>query len=260
MKRILRNTLKRRGAERKDAARRIGLREVHPADTFIVSFPKSGNTWVRFLIACMQYPTEEISFRNIERFVPDIHKSRRLIDEMSPPRIIKSHRTCFDAFPRFVYVFRDGRDAMISYHEYSVGRGWFKGSLREFLSSDAAHTYGSWARHTMEAMQYIEMYPERALSVRYEDLLASPEAEASRIAMFCGVDADQDRVAQAVERCRLPRLREIELRHGGETEDSDTTFFRHGGSGHWRSDVRAEQLAPFIAESEYALTALGYSP
>ncbi len=149
---------------------------------------------------------------------------------------------------------------MISYHEYSVGRGWFEGSLREFLTSDVALTYESWASHTMDAMRYVEDNPERALAVRYEDLLASPEDEAGRIAEFCGLGADQDQVAQAVERCRLSRLREVERRCGGELGDSRFTFFRHGRSERWRSGTLAEQLAPFIAESENALHALGYSP
>jgi estrone sulfotransferase len=259
MKRLLVKALKGRHTARHDPARRIGLREIHPADTFIVSFPKSGNTWVRFLIASMRHPAEEISFRNIEQLVPDIHKSRSSIDTMVPPRTIKSHFPCFGAYPRFVYVYRDGRDAMISYHEYSVSRGWFDGTLREFLSSEVAHTYGSWARHTTDAMKQMEKSPERALAVRYEDLLASPQEEAGRIARFCGLNADPDRVAQAVERCRLSRLREMERRHGGEIEDSNFTFFPHGSSGRWRTGTLPEQLAAFSAESKHALKALGYA-
>lgn len=259
MKHLLRRAFKGLHAERSEAGRRIGLRSVHPADTFIVSFPRSGNTWVRFLIASMQHPEVEVSFRNIEQFVPDIHKSRNLIEQMSPPRIIKNHRPYFDACPRFIYVFRDGRDAMISYYEYSVGRGWFGGSLREFLTSDVAHTYGSWASHTMEAMRHMAKNPERALAVRYEDLLASPEAEAERIARFCGLNAGRDQVAQAVERCRISRLRETERRHGGEIEDSSFTFFPHGRSGRWLTGPLIEQLAGFIEESKHALKALGYS-
>ena len=42
------------------AAGPIELRTLDPDDTFIVSFPKSGNTWVRFLIASMQHPQVEI--------------------------------------------------------------------------------------------------------------------------------------------------------------------------------------------------------
>ena len=148
---------------------------------------------------------------------------------------------------------------MISYHEYAMNRGWFDGSLREFLSSEVAHTYGSWARHTMGAMRQMEESPDQVLAVRYEDLLESPEAEANRIARFCGLNADRGQVAQAVQRCQLPRLREMERRSGGEIENLNFTFFPHGRTGRWRSGTLPAQLAAFSEESKWALEALGYS-
>ncbi len=40
---------------------------VRPDDTFIVSYPRSGNTWTRFLIANLLHPQEPVTFANIER-------------------------------------------------------------------------------------------------------------------------------------------------------------------------------------------------
>jgi len=44
---------------------------VYPDDTFIVSYPRSGNTWTRFLIASLVFPSEVVTFANIERMIPD---------------------------------------------------------------------------------------------------------------------------------------------------------------------------------------------
>src|SRR5947209_7763262 len=44
---------------------------VFPDDTMIVSYPRSGNTWTRFLIANLLHPAEEVDFLNIEKFIPD---------------------------------------------------------------------------------------------------------------------------------------------------------------------------------------------
>ena len=44
---------------------------VYPDDTFIVSYPRSGNTWTRFLIANLLHPEIEIGFANIDSVVPD---------------------------------------------------------------------------------------------------------------------------------------------------------------------------------------------
>ncbi len=45
--------------------------EVFDDDTFIVSFPKSGNTWTRFLIANLLHPEEPANFGNIDRLIPE---------------------------------------------------------------------------------------------------------------------------------------------------------------------------------------------
>lgn len=255
MKRLLRHAVRGRGSKR-----RIGLSQVHPEDTFIVSFPKSGNTWVRFLIACIQDPEAEVSFRNIERFVPDIHKSRERVEAMPPPRFIKCHTPSFDSFPRFVYLLRDGRDAMVSFYHYSVGRESFSGSLREFIHSDAARRYGTWIDHTLDAVSYAESHPERVLVVRYEELIAAPMHQARRIAAFCRLGSNEPVVRRAVERCRFSRLQEVERRYGGEVLKGPTfTFFRCGQEGQWRDAATSRELAPFIEAAEPALSSLGYT-
>jgi hypothetical protein len=259
MRRVLRKALGKGSLKRSEAARRIGLREVHAEDTFIVSFPKSGNTWVRFLIACMQHPEEEISFRNIERFVPDIHKSRTSIQSMPPPRLVKCHTPCFDAFSRFVYVVRDGRDAMISFYHYALGAGSFTGSLGEFLGSEEATRYGTWSDHVTGALEAVERDPERALLVRYEDLLSSAVAQAHRIAVFCRLSIAPQAVEGAVADCQFSRLQEIERRYGGELDEgADFRFFRRGVSGQWRNAAIERELAPFLEEARDALARLGY--
>src|SRR6202161_3525192 len=44
---------------------------VYPDDRFLVSYPRSGNTWTRFLIANLVYPQRNVSFLNIEELIPD---------------------------------------------------------------------------------------------------------------------------------------------------------------------------------------------
>ena len=44
---------------------------VFPDDVFLVSYPKSGNTWTRFLIANLIYPEKHPDFANINVLVPD---------------------------------------------------------------------------------------------------------------------------------------------------------------------------------------------
>ncbi len=70
---------------------------VFPDDTFLVSYPKSGSTWARFLVAALANPNETISFLNIDRLLPSISsRSKRDLRNQARPRLIKSHEY-FDA-------------------------------------------------------------------------------------------------------------------------------------------------------------------
>src|SRR5271154_483438 len=76
-----------------------------PDDVFLVSYPKSGNTWIRFLLANLIFPEQPATFANIHRLVPDpTDSAKRDFDRLPRPRIIKSH-DCYDPrYPRVIYV------------------------------------------------------------------------------------------------------------------------------------------------------------
>ena len=46
---------------------------VFPDDLFIVSYPKSGNTWTRFLLGNLIYQDEPVTFANIEYRIPSVY-------------------------------------------------------------------------------------------------------------------------------------------------------------------------------------------
>src|SRR6266567_6631593 len=70
-----------------EAKRGFGLQSpgrnmaVFPDDTFLVSYPKSGNTWARFLIANLVRPYEKIDFSNVNRVIPgpELTRNRDLL-------------------------------------------------------------------------------------------------------------------------------------------------------------------------------------
>ena len=59
---------------------------VFPDDTFLVSYPKSGNTWARFLIANLIHPGEKIDFSNVNRIIPgpEVTRNRALMRTPRP--------------------------------------------------------------------------------------------------------------------------------------------------------------------------------
>jgi Sulfotransferase domain len=93
---------------------------VRPDDTFIVSYPRSGNTWTRFLVANLLFPGEPVSFANIERLIPDAEaQSSRYMKRLPGPRLIKSHQYFDHRYPKVLYIVRDPRDVAASYYNFS---------------------------------------------------------------------------------------------------------------------------------------------
>jgi hypothetical protein len=91
---------------------------------WISSYPKSGNTWVRFLLLNLIYGKQETT-KDLNRLIPDIHKS----DFTSPPpdqptTFIKSHFKMSEDMPLlertagFIYVVRNPIDVVLSNLNY----------------------------------------------------------------------------------------------------------------------------------------------
>jgi len=49
---------------------------VYPDDVFLVSYPRSGNTWARFLLGSLIGGSEPVTFSNIESRIPEIYFNR----------------------------------------------------------------------------------------------------------------------------------------------------------------------------------------
>jgi estrone sulfotransferase len=233
----------------------LGIDAVRPDDCFLVSYPRSGNTWLRFVIASLLAPNDEITFRNIDKFIPDPERTTLDIEKMASPRIMKTHWPYFDVFPRFAYVVRDPRDVFISYYHYASNNGWFDGDLESFSSFPVI--YGTWADHVDSAFRCIASRPDRALLLKYEQLLSDALAEVRRLARFFGLNNSDDEIEAALAKNSFTSLKSKEQTYGPE-RDTASGFFRAGTSGQWRSRLSPGQLCRMTEEYRPFLERLGY--
>src|SRR5437868_706130 len=103
---------------------------VHPDDTFLVSYPRSGNTWTRFLIANLVHPGGKVSFANIEKLIPDTSsQSNKTLKSTPRPRIIKTHEYFDHRYPKTIYIVRDPRDVALSYYDFHRKYGFIYDGL-----------------------------------------------------------------------------------------------------------------------------------
>ena len=77
-------------------------------DICLVAYPKSGNTWLRFLVGNLVHPQNPVSFANLEARVPSIYQNPdHLLRQVPRPRILKSHEAFFSRHRKVIYVVRD---------------------------------------------------------------------------------------------------------------------------------------------------------
>lgn len=251
---------------------------VFPDDVFFVSYPKSGNTWVRFLIANLVYPEKNPDFSNIDALLPDPEgMSKRNLEQVPRPRILKSHLAFQPRFRNVIYVVRDPRDVVLSSYHFDIKRraipeGY---SLQEFVARFLAgdlneHNprYGTW-RENVASWFYARRDDPRFLLVRYESLQSRSLEEVRRIAEFLGIQADTERLGRAIEQSSAKRMRELEKTQGHlwkSTRDTqqEKPFVRSAKAGGWKSDLPHDCVAEIeskwgdlMRDMQYELTVPG---
>ena len=241
---------------------------VFPDDTFLVSFPKSGNTWGRFLIANLVHPEGKIDFSSVNRAIPGIEVTRnRDLLKTPRPRIIKSHQYFDPRYPKVIYIVRDPRDVAISQYHFHRKRHVIGDQfpLPEFIDRFIAGKtsyYASWGEHVSSWISTRHGRPGFLL-LRYEDMVADTARELTRVAAFLGVEPDPTRITQAVERSSVDRMRELEKKQAQQFTSTKNTrqdipFVRAAKAGDWRTNL-PEDCATKIEEAwEPLIKWLGY--
>jgi hypothetical protein len=207
-------------------------------DIYLVSYPKSGNTWLRFLLANLLKIHFEIdravNFFSIHELIPDIHTSRYLREngyfaEFNLPRIIKSHANYNPYYNRVVLLVRDPRDVCVSYYYFLRQRGTIPPSwtVSHFIRNKK---YGvtAWVKHSQS--WYRLLHDRQIIQVfRYEDLLIEPEAQLAKIADLLGIQITAESIERAIDSASKSAMKHSENTHLSSylIEHRSMEFVRH---------------------------------
>lgn len=240
-------------------------------DVFLVSYPRSGNTWTRFLIANLIYPTVPVTFANIESRVPEIYLWRdRQLRKLPHPRILKSHEYFDPRYQQVIYIARDPRDVAVSVYHYSIKRRDIPEDypidkfVPRFLAGEFFEDFASWGEHVASWHAARQGKPGFLL-LRYEDMLATPESELAKVAALLGLQAPPEILKQAAERSSATEMRNLEKQDGKvwkltRNTRQDKPFVRSASAGDWKSVLPAESVAAIEAAWGSPMRTLGYLP
>jgi hypothetical protein len=241
---------------------------VFPDDVFIVSYPKSGNTWTRFLIANLLNPQEPATFANINRLIPDPEAlSKRVLSRLPRPRHIKSHQYFDPRYQKVIYVVRDPRDVAVSQYHFHRKRKLLADAdpVENFVTrfvQGKTSVYGSWGENVASWVATRSGDPSFLL-LRYEDMLLHPARELAKVALLLGMSTDQQRLEQAVARSSASEMRKLERSQAqlwSSTKDTrqDVPFVREAKAGGWRSQLPEASVSEIEAAWGKLMRFLGY--
>jgi hypothetical protein len=240
-------------------------RVIYPDDIFLVSFPKSGNTWVRFLLGNI-LTGNQCDFRNLHAIVPDIFRNRDDCDGLARPRLMKSHLPYRSQMRRVIYLVRDGRDVAVSYYFHllkkkKLGRNVsFDEYLAAFNRGWPDPMLGSWSSHVLS---WLDHWAADYILVAYENLKNDTQAELSRMLDFIGLQRRYEDIVAAIaasdfERMKVMEQQQSDAYHDFAGTDLSIPFMRTGRSGGWREYFSEDAEREFERWQGDALRRLHY--
>jgi len=242
---------------------------IFPDDTFLTSYPRSGNTWTRFLVGNLIHPHAPVTFLNIEKIVPDMYKTADWVLRRLPrPRVLKSHEAFDPRYRKVIYIVRDPRDVAVSNYHWemklrSIPEGYpIAQFVPRWMEPQFWLRVGSWADHVNSWLATREGKPNFLL-VRYEDLKKDQRAELRRIAALLGIEPTAELLDHAVKESSAERMSEMESTQGAKWVAThhtrqDKPFVRKAGTGGWLSALPSDTVAYIESHWGSLMRRLGY--
>jgi hypothetical protein len=262
---------------------------------WLASYPKSGNTWLRFMLANLIYGKPVTSSNEVKALVPDIHDGvpgLQLYGDRTT--IIKTHWAYYSALPLredvvgVVHLVRNPVEVMESNQNYAMTRS---GDLykktseakREQLAAEFVDAFiknggharfrdfgiGSWEEHTLSWTSKTNAMPR--CGVRYEDLVADPAAQLRRVCGFLKLRKSDGDIAAAIAastKAEMARIEGSEIagreeglfyqKKNSPAYDSGHRFVSRSSDGTTRYRISEEQRLKALQRFGPLMKKLGY--
>jgi len=234
-------------------------KSLQPTDVFLGSYPRSGSTWLRFLLF-ESLVGESSGFQNVNLAIPDV-KGHEVGLRFMPGngRLIKTHEVYHPQYRKAIYLVRDPRDVALSEYAYQTALGLVDLELDEYLSrflTRGVNPFSSWRAHA-ESWLSAPLSKEQLLIVRFEDLRKNTFQTVAQIARFMGLPPADDRIRKAIADNTVDRMRAKE-KETPQRASKRGRFIRSGSVGGWRANLNPAQVQMFRQYVSDTLLQMGY--
>ena len=243
---------------------RLGLRD---SDIILASFPKSGNTWMRFIwaniVSLLEFDGKEVDFNDVNSELGSEYDTAQYgsVKFDCLPRLVKTHKKYDDqVFGKniAVYLVRHPGDVMVSYFKYRKAlnsKDNIHSSFHNFIR-DEKYGITAWCKH-------VEGWINKdVVVVKYENLKKSEVEVIDNILnqIIHNIYVPDGILKEAVYRSSFDNMRRIEEEKGRPRDkefDRDFRFVRKGQTGQWKDVLSLEDKSYLSCIIEqYGLTEL----
>ncbi|XP_074872278.1 sulfotransferase 2B1-like isoform X2 [Carettochelys insculpta] len=237
--------------------------QVRPRDVFIVTYPKSGTTWMQELLTLIQCRGDPQLVRSVPPWerVPWVEHitAAGYLENRPCPRLISSHLPC-NLFPtaihgssaKVIYTVRNPRDVCVSLYYYSKMASFLESpeDFGEFLKLFSAGKvlFGSWFQHVKGWLGLRDRL--NFLLLTYEELHQDLRGSVQRICQFLGEELDARALEAVVDNASFQAMKQNNMcNYSLVPEDimdqRISPFLRKGSPGDWKGHFTVAQSQAF---------------
>lgn len=218
---------------------------------FICSYPRSGNTWLRYLLTdCLlqqkKYTTNTHLEINPDEAIPDIqvHELNKIYKAYPfKPFYVKSHmdpRTLGlqkNENWKAIYIYRNPIDSLTSYFYFHARYPELKPKINKGINRFVLDELPNWLNHVRNATNN-KFQKTNLYLIQYEDLHANSEKTLKHICDWLNLPLSKKDIFNAAEKSKFEKLRAREVSF--EKDTTRVLFFRKGLVGEGKKELKKD--------------------
>lgn len=232
------------------------------SDVFTASYPRSGSTWLRFLLAEI-LAGQSSGFKGVNLLSPDVGEHAGAQPLLSGGgRLIKTHELYRPSYKRAIYLARDPRDVLFSEYAYEKALGVIDEDFDAFLEAflrKGVNPFGLWTDHVNTWLDAADSNRCELHVVRFEDMRRDTERCLKQMMEFLNVAVEQGAIRKAIENNSLDQMKAKE-KITPQRASAKGRFIGSGSVAGWKEKLTVLQLQQIDRYAGRAMSRLGYIP